>query len=179
MFTSGRLHVNIAAGANGFRGGKMETIMPTRVFFCAAIAAFGLSACVTPAAEQAGADAGPATLAKADPRLGPEVERICFQRSINGWSTIDGDDDAIILRRSVRDDYRVEYTGPCRGSDFRFAETIGIAGRPAGGCLTRGDRLLVEGPGDFVNRCLITQINEWDEDAVDGEDAVQAEDDEG
>ncbi len=143
--------------------------MTRKKFSFAAVGVLALSACATPAPTQTGADAGPAPLAKADPRLGPEVDRICFQRSINGWSTIDGDDDAIVLRRSVRDDYRVEYTGACRSSDFRFAQTIGIVGRPAGGCLTRGDRLLVEGPGDFVNRCLITQINEWDEDAGDEE----------
>ena len=76
-------------------------------FVFAAVSALALSACATQQTAQA--DAGPA---KADPRLGPEVDRICFQRSINGWSTIDGDDDAIVLRRSVRDDYRVEVTGP-------------------------------------------------------------------
>lgn len=159
----------------------METAMTTRSFIFAGLAALTASACATPAAEQSRADGDPATLAKADPRLGPEVDRICFQRSINGWSTIDGDNDAIVLRRSVRDDYRVEYTGACRGSDFRFAETIGIVGRPAGGCLTRGDRLLVEGPGDFVNRCLITQINEWNEDATENatENDADIDEDEG
>lgn len=150
--------------------------MTKKPFIFTGIAAFAAAACATPATDEAGADGGPAALAKTDPRIGPEVDRICFQRSINGWSTIDGDDDAIVLRRSVRDEYRVEYTGACRSSDFRFAQTIGIAGRPAGGCLTRGDRLLVEGPGDFVNRCLITQINEWNEDAT-AEDAEIDEDD--
>lgn len=143
--------------------------MTTKAFLFAATAALAAAACATQATDDTSADGDPAALAKADPRIGPEVNRICFQRSINGWRTIDGDNDAIILTRSVRDDYRVEYTGPCRASDFRFAETIGIVGRPAGGCLTRGDRLLVEGPGDFVNRCLITQINEWNRDAAEDE----------
>lgn len=149
--------------------------MTRKAVLFATIAATGAAACATPNAEQQGTDAGPEGLAKADPRLGPEVDRICFQRSISGWRTIDGDDDGIILTRSVRDDYRVEYTGGCRSSDFRFAQTIGIAGRPSGGCLTRGDRLLVEGPGDFVNRCLITQINEWNDDAAEEDEAAADE----
>ena len=138
--------------------------MTTKAFLFAATAALAAAACATPATDGAGAIGGPAELAEPDPRIGPEVNRICFPRSINSWRVIDGD-EAILLRRGVNDLFRVEYTGSCRSSDFRFAETIGIVGRPAGGCLTRGDRLLVEGPGNFVNRCLITQINEWDEDA--------------
>ena len=151
--------------------------MTMKAFLFAATAALAAAACATQSTDQSDADSDPAALAKADPRIGPEVNRICFQRSINSWRTIDGDDDAILLRRGVNDLYRVEYTGACSASDFRFAETIGIVGRPAGGCLTRGDRLLVEGPGDFVNRCLITQINEWNEDA--GEDEEEAENSDG
>jgi predicted small secreted protein len=132
-----------------------------------------LAACATPA-QTAGKDVD--ATAKPDPRIGPEVSRICFPRNINGWRTVRGDDDAIILREGVRDEYRVEFTGPCDDSDFRFAQKIGIENRPGGGCLTRGDRLLVEGPGDFLNRCLITKINEWNEDAADEEDAIDEAD---
>ncbi len=178
MFTKASSRVNILSAGEAARTGKggrkTETGMTKKAFLFAAVAALGAAACETPASNQAGADAGPTALQKADPRLGAEVNRICFQRSINSWRTIDGDDDAILLRRGVNDLYRVEYTGNCRSSDFRFAQTIGIVGRPAGGCLTPGDRLLVEGPGDFVNRCLITQINEWDEDAGE-EDAADEE----
>lgn len=124
-----------------------------------------LAACATAPQGEASAD-GAAVAAKLDPRIGAEVNSICFPRNINGWKTIDGDDDAIILTEGVNDDYRVEFTGACSQSDFNFAQTIGIENRPGGGCLGRGDILLVEGPGDFVNRCFITQINEWDEDAV-------------
>ncbi len=131
--------------------------------FAAAGAAL-MAACATTAETP---DTANAAAAEPDPRLGAEASSICFPRSINGWSTIDGDDDAIILTRGVNDRYRVEYSGACSSSDFRFAQKIGIGNRPGGGCLTRGDFLLVEGPGDFVNRCFITKINEWDEDATD------------
>ncbi len=149
--------------------------MTMKAFLFAAAAALGAAACATQTGDDAAAAGGPTALAKADPRLGPEVNRICFPQNINSWRTIDGDRDGIILRRSVNDLYRVEYIGTCTASDFRFAETIGIVNRPAGGCLTQGDRLLVEGPGNSVNRCLITQINEWNEDAVDEEEATDDE----
>ncbi len=149
--------------------------MTTKAVLFAAAAALA-AACTTQSADQADADDGPVALAKADPRIGPEVNRICFQRSINSWRTIDGEDDAILLRRGVNDLYRVEYSGICRASDFRFAQTIGIVGQPGGGCLTRGDRLLVEGPADTVHRCLITQINEWNEDAGEDEEPEEAGD---
>lgn len=107
-----------------------------------------------------------------DPRIGVETNRICFPRNINGWSTIDGDDDAIILSTGVSNDYRVEVIGACSSRDFNFAQKIGIENRPGGGCVTRGDVLLVEGPGTFVNRCSINRINEWNEDALAEDEAV-------
>lgn len=98
-----------------------------------------------------------------DPRIGAEASKICFPGSISGWRTIQGDDDAIILTKNVNENFRVAYSGPCQGSDFRFATAIGLENRPGGGCLSKGDFLLVRGPGDYVNRCFITQINEWNE----------------
>ena len=139
-------------------------------FYIAATTAF-LAACAT--ATDRGASDDAAAEAKPDPRIGPEADSICFARNIDGWRTIDGDDDAILLDEGVNDYYRVEFTGACRASDFRFANTIGIESRPAGGCVRKGDILLVEGAGDFVNRCFITRINEWDEDALEDEEAAE------
>lgn len=133
--------------------------MNIRFTITVCIGALAVSACAT--SNEAVSDYDPSS----DPRVGAEVNRICFPRNINGWSTIDEDDSAIILTEGVNDDFRVEFAGPCNRSDFQFAQTIGIENRPGGGCLTRGDRLLVRGAGDFINRCLITRINEWDEDA--------------
>ena len=163
-----RARVIIPIAAMAALGRMKEPDMTKKASIIATVAALAAAACATPASEQSG-QAKPSIYD--DPRLGPEVSRICFQRNINGWRTIDGDDDGIILERGVRDDYRVEYTGGCSSSDFRFAQTIGIAGQPAGGCLTKGDRLLVEGAGNFVNRCLITQINEWNDDATEDDEA--------
>lgn len=112
------------------------------------------------------ARAGEPAATTPDPRLGPEVNRICFARNINGWKELKGDEDAVLLETGVNNWFRVEVAGTCRYRDFRFAQTIGIESRPGGGCVTRGDVILVEGgAGDFVNRCFITRINEWDEKA--------------
>jgi hypothetical protein len=106
-----------------------------------------------------------------DPRLGEEVSQICFARNINGWKEIKGDEEAVLLETGVNNWYRVEVAGTCRYRDFRFAQAIGIESRPGGGCVTRGDVILVEGGGNFVHRCFITKINKWDEKAKAPEEA--------
>ncbi|WDI30483.1 DUF6491 family protein [Hyphococcus flavus] len=109
-----------------------------------------------------------------DYRIGEKVNRICFQRGINGWKTVKGVDNAVLLERGVNNWYYVELLGACRENTFRSALAIGIDSRPGGGCVTRGDTIIVEdGPG-FNRRCSITGIYEWNEDAV----AEEAEDDE-
>lgn len=107
-----------------------------------------------------------------DPRVGEKVDRICFQRSIDGWRTAKGFGRAVLLNRGVNDWYLVKVSGACRANDFAFAHKIGIESRPAGGCVRRGDVILVEGAGRSVNRCFIRSINRWDDDA----EAPQEED---
>ncbi len=102
-------------------------------------------------------------------RLGPEVDRICFGRSINSWKAVDGHGDAVLLRKSVNDWFLVEVSGNCRASDFKFAQTIGIESRPAGGCIRRSDYILVHSPGGFTNRCFIQGLYQWNDDAPEEE----------
>jgi len=100
-----------------------------------------------------------------DKRLGPEVSSICFGRSINGWKTVDKEDDVVLLEKGVNRWYRVELRGACDYRTLRFALTIGIESRPAGGCVREGDIILVEDSSGFARRCFISRINEWDDDA--------------
>lgn len=102
---------------------------------------------------------------KADQRLGEEVSRICFPRNINGWKTIKGEDNVLLLEEGVNDWYRVELLGACRYSDLRFTQTIALESRPSGGCVTRGDVITLIDRSSFNRRCTITQINEWDDKA--------------
>lgn len=109
-----------------------------------------------------------------DPRLGAEVNKICFARDINNWKEIDGVDDAVLLERSVNDWYRVALAGACTARVFRFAQVIGIENRPAGGCLRRGDAIIVDDTGNFTRRCIIKRMNEWNDDLPAPEEADEA-----
>jgi hypothetical protein len=100
-----------------------------------------------------------------DLRLGEEVDRICFGRDINGWKTVDKEDDVLLLERGVNNWYRVELLGACDYYVLRRAFSIGLDSRPAGGCVTRGDYIIVEDSPGFPRRCAITRMYEWDDDA--------------
>lgn len=113
----------------------------------------------------------------ADSRLGQEVDRICFQSTINGWRAVKGEDNVVLLERGVNNWYRVELQGACRSSLFRSAIAIGIDSRPGGGCVTRGDRIIVEDSPGFTQSCVITKMYEWDEKASRDDDDDGDDDD--
>lgn len=104
-----------------------------------------------------------------DPRIGAEVNSICFARTINGWKSLKGVDNVVLLEKGANDWFYVEVQGYCPSRIFRAAETIGIESRPSGGCVTRGDVIIVRDTGHFTNRCFITRMSEWDEKAQSGE----------
>ena len=126
-----------------------------------AAAFLGAAALLAPAL--AGEDA-PKTNGK-DPRVGEKVDRICFQRSIDGWREAKGFKNSVLLERGLNNWYLVKVSGPCNSRDFAFAEVIGIDSRPAGGCVRRGDAIIVESAGRFKNRCFIRSIRKWDHKA--------------
>lgn len=103
--------------------------------------------------------------AKPDPRIGEEVHEICFVRNINGWKALKGVDNVVLLDRNVNDWHYVELQGYCPSRIFRQAEFIGIESRPSGGCLTRGDVIIVRDVGHFTNRCFVAKISKWDDRA--------------
>lgn len=100
-----------------------------------------------------------------DPRIGEEVGSICFARTINGWKALKGVDDVVLLEKGVNDWFYVELQGYCPSRIFRSAERIAIESKPSGGCVSRGDVIIVRDFGGFTNRCYITTIREWDEKA--------------
>jgi hypothetical protein len=106
-----------------------------------------------------------------DPRRGEEVGQICFARSIDGFRTLKGVDDAVLLERGVNDWYFVELIGMCSESQLRFAQSVAIVSRPSGGCLTTGDTLIFSDSAFFNdrpierNRCTVRRIYKWDEKA--------------
>ncbi|MEK7265203.1 MAG: DUF6491 family protein [Pseudomonadota bacterium] len=109
---------------------------------------------------------------KADPRLGEQVDRICFGRNINNFKTIEGEDDAILLEKGVNDWYKATLIGACNYSQLKWAQAVAIDQRPAGGCVTPGDYLIFSRSafGDFsfpnTTRCAISEIYRWNPDAA-------------
>lgn len=118
-----------------------------------------------------GSDALAGDEEKADARLGEEVGRICFPRNINNFRAIEGEDDAVLLEKSVNDWYKVTLIGACSYRELKWAEAVAIDQRPLGGCLSAGDTLVFSRSafGDFsfpnATRCAIAEIYKWDPDA--------------
>ena len=109
-----------------------------------------------------------------DPRLGEQVNRMCFGRSINGFE--DATDRTVVLRARVNDHYLVETAGYC--PDLDWAQSIGLD--QFSSCLTRGDSIIpfdsvfgASRSGHFgASRsghrgfpCRIRAIYEWNPDA--------------
>lgn len=103
-----------------------------------------------------------------DARLGEQVNKICFERQIDGF--YDNTRDTVVLSSGVSRDYVVSVTGAC--PSLRFAQAIALDNRGAG-CVSRGDVLIVSENAFSLNdqtglgpdRCLINEIYEWDRDA--------------
>ncbi len=140
----------------------------------------GIAVCIAGAAmcslAFAAAGEGQAQQVSPNPQIGEEVDRICFVSNINGWRSVKGEDDVVLLQRSVNDWYRVELTGGCRESILRSAIDIGIDTRPGGGCITRGDVIIVKDTPGFARRCMISHMYKWDEKAADTDGATQDSD---
>jgi len=121
-----------------------------------------LAACATTPSDK---PRGAAKFAE-DPRLGEKVDKICFNRSIDGFSQ--NDRDTVVVREGVNQHYLIEVRGVC--SNLRHAQSIGIDSSLS--CVTRHDHLIVSTSSFSLNdgitppdRCTIRAIYEWDEDA--------------
>ena len=104
-----------------------------------------------------------------DPRIGEEVDRICFARSIDSFSIPDDYDDAVLLKKGVSKWFFVELRGSCTTRSLRFAQAVGVDTFGGGGCLTRGDTLVFSDtvfkpkPHDLT-RCFVDDMYKWDEE---------------
>jgi hypothetical protein len=94
-------------------------------------------------------------------RQGEEVDRVCFTGNINSWRPLGR--DAVLVRQSVRDWYKLDLLGACQ-PDWALT-TIALRTRPSGSsCLTRGDTLITNEP-NVRSSCFIDAIHVWNEDA--------------
>lgn len=101
-----------------------------------------------------------------DPRLGEQVDRICFGRQIDGFG--ETTDRTIIVEAGVNEHYLIETVGFC--PDLDWAQSISLD--QFSSCLSRGDAIIPYGSafgpdrtGPAPQACRIKAIYEWDEDA--------------
>ncbi len=121
----------------------------------------GLSGCATPeerAAQRAEAEAKEA--AEIAVRQGERVNRICFNRSVNGWREFGR--KSLLLRRGVNEWYKLDLAGTC-DPEWAF-NAIGVRTFPGSSCISRGDDIVTRDAG-FTGTCKIMAIYEWDEEA--------------
>ncbi len=120
---------------------------PVTMLILAALA-IGLSACAAgPVEPQSLTD----KLAARNYIFGEKVERINNYR-INGWSEIDS--RHVIINAGVRDKYLLVLRNSC----MNLSSATRIAFTSTAGSLTDFDKIMVSGPGSFVDHCYIQDI---------------------
>ncbi len=105
---------------------------------------------------------------KDDPRLGKQVNAICFKGNVDGFSDAAG--NTIVLREGINRHYRVSLNGFC--PNLEYAQSLAFERQS--GCARRGDYILLsdsvfsldDGTGVIPDRCFINEIYEWDRDAL-------------
>ena len=109
-------------------------------------------------------------IAADDPRRGEKVDKICFNRNIDGFS--DTRKRSVVLETSPSKQYLVEVRGIC--SQLRSAQRIAIDS--ALSCVSRNDILIVSeqvfsgsSASRSPDRCFISAIYKWDRKALDRE----------
>jgi hypothetical protein len=113
-----------------------------------ALLTLGISACATgPAEPESLAD----KLKARNYIFGEPVERIRNHR-INGWNRID--DRHVIIKAGVSDDYLLVLRNPC----MNLSSAMELAFTSTAGALTEFDKLMVSGPGGYVDRCYIHEM---------------------
>lgn len=121
--------------------------------------AYVLAACaITPEQDAARVEAEARLNAEISVRQGPAVSRIC-PRNSDGWEAL-GDD--VLLLEASGGWYMAELAGTCNpGSAFAVLATRTGA---ASSCLRRGDDIFTGRPRRG-QRCVITALYEWNQDA--------------
>tara|TARA_R100000935_G_C2740902_1_gene125820 strand:- start:90 stop:545 length:456 start_codon:yes stop_codon:yes gene_type:complete len=102
-----------------------------------------------------------------DPRLGEEVDRICFASTIDGFSETTRD---TVIVREGGDHYVIETFGSC--TPLEDAMQLGFD--KTGGCLGKGDAVIASTslfptpqlPPFASQKCLVKSMYKWDPDAI-------------
>ena len=101
-----------------------------------------------------------------DPRVGEEVQQVCFIRDLDGWQNVDNDRKAVILRMNNGDTFKLKLIGGC---DPGFADLNLVVKTSSGsGCYSPGDKVKTDGDisRGYGSECKVTSIHKWDAQAV-------------
>lgn len=91
-----------------------------------------------------------------DPRVGDSIDRVCFNKSISGWSDVDNDNSALLVHFGVNRSYKVKLVGMCESN---WAMTrIAVVSRLGSSCMSTGDKIVTDAQ---LGSCTITDIFEW------------------
>jgi hypothetical protein len=110
-----------------------------------------------------------------DPRLGEEVERICFASNIDSFGNNTRDTFTV---REGRDHYLIEVFGTCAPLERAVTMRIGASTS----CLTNGDKIIVSDSLTIgrdqpfsTARCVVKSMHKWDPKAERKEDDPEAD----
>ncbi len=111
---------------------------------------------------------------ESDPRLGEETNRVCFARTIRGFS--DPTETTVVIEARTNTFYLLETRGSCQNLEFAkrmsFDESLS--------CIRTNDRfgvsdsVFASGFGPGGGTCQIRAMYEWDPEAGEGETAEAA-----
>jgi len=124
----------------------------SKVFAGALVAAFVLAGCASTPSEESGMSFGELLVSKGY-RIGDPVSRVSNWR-MDSWNYLD--DEHLIIRSGVSRYYLITLRNRC--ADLSSAVRIGFTNTV--GALTVHDQVIVRGPGDWVDRCMIESLHE-------------------
>ena len=108
-----------------------------------------------------------------DPRIGEKVSQVCFTRSIQSWSQVDNDRNALIVIMNDKKSYKVTMAGACDPDWARIG--IAVISRGSSNCFGPGDRIATDAQVSRRASCTITRVHAWDPDAKLNDDSEEHE----
>lgn len=109
-----------------------------------------------------------------DPRQGEKVSQVCFTGDMDGWSTLESDNKALIVYGRRNAPHKLTLIGTC---DPEWAMLrIGTIKRHGSNCLSRGDQVVTDAGLNMHDRCTITQIHKWHPEKLPTSDDEKSDD---
>ncbi len=105
-----------------------------------------------------------------DPRIGDKVQQACFINSIDSWSNVDNDRNALLIRMNSRLTYKLNLSGTC-DADWAIYQ-VAIIGKSGSACVQRGDKIITDANTMRGMSCTIMGINKWHPEQLEQQNKV-------